>query len=305
MKIELNGWTLEDGAGKLVWKYLYTKENTAAEDHLKAKGLLSPGVTALTVAAELERYLKEGPDTVAVGKHTVARCAGVTGCVKVDGKCLGLDSSPFNDLWKPGMTVTEVGKAIADFLSPKDIVVFGYTVDKDAKVSYVPEGYHKWPAGTWKTWKGFSPGSNPVIKYLMDSRDALATQADVVAKITEYFEGPRVVKGYTLHRWKCEGRWYVRDSKSAALIGRYDPYGPVGADFRAAQAKFKTGEPSLPEVAEFIENWREPAWHGSTLRCERDDKDDVVIPTPDGQFIRLNLGNGRLTAHRTAEEAKR
>lgn len=253
MKIEIDGWTVED-VGSQVWLHHPSIHGyrigggktgrSAAFDHLEDKFAKATGVTALTVAAELERYLKE----------------------------------------------------------EKDDIVHGYKVAKDTTVTQ-PDGRSTEPV---KYKEGYYDCGDKVSNYVRRNTSTSATQADVVAKIKEYFEGPRVVKGYKLHRWNSDSDWYVRDQVSADLIGhgQCSTLGRgVGKDFKAAQAKFAAGEPSLPEVAEFIENYRD-SWHASTLQCERDDADNVVIGTPGKQFIRLSLATGKATVHTSAEEAK-
>jgi hypothetical protein len=251
-KVTVGEWTIEDRGhsvsvstdgfkGALIgWGPLYTSgtpEQRAAYNHLETRFASVPGVTALTVATELERYLK-------------------------------------------------------------DTVVHGYTVDSKPRVT-VPAGRIYEP--TWYKGRDYD-NSDPVIKYLRENTSASATQADVVAKITEYFEMPRQVKGVTVSKSSWPG--LVSDEKGDLIGEEYKSgphYSPV---INAAKDHFHGKAATVAAVAEFIENWNDP-WHDSTLRVFRDDKDNVVIGTPGKQFIRLSLVTGAAKAFATAEEAKR
>lgn len=331
MKIELKGWTVEDYDGR-VEVYLPGGSNfvigggrvdsgTLARDvfnTLEDKFAKATGVTAWDVAAELERYLKADPDEVVVGEYKVKRCAYDEAVVEDthNGRIYCLGRGPWHKdtpvikavraKWHTGRTVAQVAEDVKSALEEKaDIVVHGYTVAKDTTVTQ-PNGRTTEPV---KYKEGYYDCGDKVINYVRRNTSTSATQADVVAKIKEYFEGPRDVKGHRLHRWKCGSQWFVLDSVSASLIG-YGLTGWLGGRsappaFKAAQEKFQDGEPSLPEVADFIGNYREPVWHRFDLTCERDDKDNVVIPFGGHHHIRLSLVTGKSSVHKTAEEAKR
>lgn len=301
MKIELKGWTVEDRNGK-VEVSLPGRSNfvigggrvdggTLARDVFNAledKFAKASGVTAWDVAAELERLL----DVEKVGEITVSR--GKNRRTEVNPR-------PEGFTFDPSSSVTRVTEDLREFLKPKDIVVHGYTVTKGCRV-YQPDGKNTEPVA-YKD--GYYDCGDKVSNYVRRNTSTTATQADVVAKIKEYFEGPREVKGHRLHRWACCDQWFVREMGTGALIGHGHSRTGTSPAFKAAQKKFKDGEPSLPEVAEFIENYREPSWHCQFLTSERDDKDNVVIPFDDRHYIRLSLVTGKSSVHKTAEEAKR
>jgi hypothetical protein len=231
VKIELKGWTVEDYDGR-VEVYLPGGSNfvigggrvdsdTLARDvfnTLEDKFAKATGVTAWDVAAELERLL----DVEKVGEITVSRRKN---------RQTEVYRCPVGFGFNPSDSVAE---DLREFLKPKDIVVHGYRVTKKCRV-YQPNGYNTEPVA-YKD--GYYDCGDKVTNYVRRNTSTTATQADVVAKIKEYFEGPREVKGHRLHRWEYSGAWFVRDMKSAALIGHGQKDSGSSPAFRAAQEEF-------------------------------------------------------------------
>lgn len=182
------------------------------------------------------------------------------------------------------------------------VSVHGYKVDTGCYV-LCPKGNGYFPTRIKDV-----TSADPVIAYLRANTSPSATQADVVTKIKEYFEGPREVGPFTLSYWYEGEDRFIEVQPGSFLIGHgwnaanaYHNNPPV---IRAAKEAFRDTAPELPEVAAFIEAWKEPEWHDSTLRCQRDGANRVIIPTPGGRFIRLSLDTGVATIHNTQEEAK-
>lgn len=328
MKIEFDGWTVEDsdarvnvdakdlsciiGRGKLT--SVGTPEQRAAYNHLEDTFAKTAGVTALDVAAELRRYL----DTVVVGDYTVKGCQEGTGVDLLHGVhtyCLELGSwgkdtsvvAAVRAKYEAGMTVAEVGKLVEDAseaAKPKYLVVHGHTVHPDASVTVKSGAFYDPVRYKGPELKRYDP---PLIWFLRENTSTEATQADVVAAINRYFAGPRVVGQYEVRESDWEGQVVVDGPiVKGGLVGgdgasRYSDDPAV----MAAKAKFWETPTTVPEVAEFIENWKKDTWHDSTLRVSRDDKDNVVIPTPGGRFVRLDMTTGVARSYKTAEEAKK